>query len=206
MFRNVVLRAILRLNRTVRRIHTPNVCYLTTSKGRLFRTVLYLNGFYNMVKPAEELERDLKKACETSEKAIVDLLMVIKKCISEISKEYRTCLERQINITKSATEVGPVGAHWDDLTKYRVQANDLKQELANYQALLRTLGQIAHDQSVVAFLTGAKDNMDLISEKYAKLDEAVQEELRENQKLEMRLLFANRDSILKTANNKKNNS
>lgn len=206
MFRNIILPAISRIHRTLRWIKPQNFVYIANSKGRFFKTVLFLSGFYNMVKPAGEMERDLKKACETSEKAIIDLLLVIKKCISEISKEYRLCLERQINITKSATDAGPVGAHWDDLTKYRVQANDLKQELANYQALLRTLGQIAHDQSVVAFLTGAKENMDLITEKYAKLDEAVQEELKENQKYEMKLLFASRDSILKTANNKKNNS
>lgn len=205
MFRNYILQLVSRFPRTLRVLTTPR-WYTIASKGRLLRTVVYLGGFYNMVKPAEELERDLKKACASSEKAIVELLTVIKKCISEISKEYRVCIERQIDITKSATDVGPIGAHWDDLTKYRVQANDLKQELANYQSLLKTLGQIAHDQSVVSFLTGAKDDLDLINEKYVKLDEAVQEELKENQKYEMRLMFANRDSILRTASNRKSNN
>lgn len=158
---------------------------------------MLLSGFYNVVKPPEDMEKEIKAACENSESAVTDLMIVVKKCITEISKEYRKCIEKQIEITTTATEMGPVGAHWDDLTKYRVQAEELKHELTNYQNLMKTLGQIAYDQSMVSFMSGAKENLSLLSEKFAKIDELVKEELQENQKYEMKLLSVHRESILK---------
>lgn len=155
-------------------------------------------GLYNVIKPPEELERDVKKACETAENAIVSLMNVIKQCIHEISEEYRICVQKQIDIIKSATDLGPVGAHWDDLTKYRVQANDLKQELDNYRTLLRNLGNIAHEQSVVSLLSGAKDTLELITDKYNKLNELVEQEYSQNFHYELNLLYASRDHILRT--------
>lgn len=158
-----------------------------------------LEGIYNVIKPPEELEADVKKACDNTEYAIINLMTVIKQCIHEISEEYRTCIQKQIDIIMSATEMGPIGPHWDDLTKYRVQANDLKLELDNYRALLKSIGTIAHEQSVVSLLTGANETLDLVAEKYVKLNEVVEQEYSENFHYELSLLYANRNHILSTS-------
>lgn len=173
----------------------------------MLKRAALLEGIYNVIKPPEELEGDVKRACDNTESAIINLMTVINQCIHEISEEYRLCIQKQIDIIVSATEMGPIGPHWDDLTKYRVQASDLKLELDNYRALLKSIGSIAHEQSVVSLLTGANDTLELIAEKYVKLNEIVEQEYSENFHYELSLLYANRNHILSTSsifNNKYN--
>lgn len=185
-------------------ISKANSSGCNTPTAPLFNTknltrAAFLDGIYNLIKPPEQLEDDVKRACDNTESAIVNLMTVIKQCIHEISEEYRVCIQKQIDIISSATEIGPIGKHWDDLTKYRVQASDLKQELDNYRALLKSIGSIAHEQSVVSLLTGAKDTLELIAERYTKLNEIVEQEYSENFHYELSLLYANRDHILRTS-------
>lgn len=164
------------------------------------KNVLLMSGFYNAIKSHSELEKEVDLACEKGEQSVISLLDTIKTCITEISKEYRDCIEHQINITASAIQLGPIGSHWDELTKYRVHADDLKHELANYQALLKMLGQLTEDQAFVSFMSSAKGSLDLANEAYSETNELLQQELKENQTCDMRLLIVSRDSILKTIN------
>lgn len=157
-----------------------------------------LEGIYNVIKPPEQLEYDVKKACNNTEHAIINLMGVIRQCIHEISEEYRVCIQKQIDIIASATELGPVGPHWDELIKYRVQANELKAELDNYRSLLKSIGSIAHEQSIVSLLTGTKQTLELIADKYTTMNELVEKEYNENFHYELNLLYANRDHILRT--------
>lgn len=159
-----------------------------------------MSGFYNAIKSPSELEKEIDLACEKGEQSVILLLDTIKTCITEISKEYRDCLEHQINITASALQLGPIGAHWDELTKYRVHAEDLKHELANYQALLKMLGQLTEDQAFVSFMSSTKGSLNLATEAYSKTNTLLQQELQENRTYEVRLLIISRDSILKTVN------
>lgn len=176
------------------KFHTP-LSYLKTNVKR----AALLDGIYNVIKPPEELEHDVKKACDNTEHAIVNLMGVIKQCVHEISEEYRVCLQKQIDIISSATELGPIGAHWDELVKYRVQANELKVELENYRSLLKSIGSIAQEQSIVSLLTGAKHTLELIAVKYKTMSEMIEKEYSENFHYELSLLYANRDHILRTS-------
>lgn len=174
--------------------HSPLTNFI---KANLKRAAL-LEGIYNVIKPPEELEHNVKKACDNTENAIVNLMSVVNQCVHEISEEYRTCIQKQIDIISSATELGPIGSHWDDLTKYRVQASELKVELDNYRSLLKSIGNIAHEQSIVSLLTGANDTLELITEKFSALNQMVEEEYHQNFHYELSLLYANRDHILRT--------
>lgn len=179
-------------------VNTPAICFLKTNLKR----AALLEGIYNIIKPPEDLEYDVKKACDNTENAIVNLMTVIKQCIHEISEEYRMCIQKQIDIISSATEQGPVGSHWDELTKYRVQANELKVELENYRSLLKGIGNIAHEQSVVSLLAGTNKSLELITEKFTKLNDLIEKEYNQNFHYELNLLYANRDHILRTSNSK----
>lgn len=195
VFRNpILLKLQTVIARVPQKINTP----LNLLKTNVKRAAL-LDGIYNVIKPPDELEYDVKKACDNTEIAIVNLMGVIKQCIHEISEDYRVCIQKQIDIISSATELGPIGPHWDELVKYRVQANELKVELDNYRSLLKSIGSIAHEQSIVSLLTGTKHTLELIADKYTKLTEMVEQEYSENFHYELNLLYANRDHILRTS-------
>lgn len=193
MNRRVFQRSILSpLQFVLRKTKTTNVLV------RPVKRAVLLDGLYNIVKPPEDLESDVKNACDNAEAAIIELMNVIKKCIDEISQEYRSCIQNQIDITISATANGPFGPHWDNLTQYRVQADDLKRELENYRCLLTNIGQLAQEQSLVSLFVGTKETLELVVEKYSNLAALVQHTFDENAQYEKKLLRVNREHILLT--------
>ncbi|KAJ8940172.1 hypothetical protein NQ318_019381 [Aromia moschata] len=143
-----------------------------------------------------DLNDGLQKACEEGDTAIIKLMDQLKEYVIVVSKEYRTCLMRQIEITKTATSTGPLSEDWDELPQYRVLADELNKELNDYMAIFNTIGQMSHDETLVKFVTGTCDNLESIGVKYKELEKLLEREFEENRKFEKELLETNRDSIL----------
>ncbi|GJQ84919.1 hypothetical protein Trydic_g526 [Trypoxylus dichotomus] len=144
------------------------------------RTICFLNATVTLSQlPGQEYNQqesendikflsDVKKACVKNDDALKELMEVLTTCVIEISKEYQENAAKQIEVIRRCTQVGPVGEHWDELTKYRVEATELRQELTKYEMLVQKVGQMAYNQAVTSLLSGVEDAMDLL-EKYKPL-------------------------------------
>ncbi|KAI4465862.1 hypothetical protein MML48_3g00016829 [Holotrichia oblita] len=147
--------------------------------------------------------QDIRKACSKNDNALKELMDVLTSCITEISKEYQENTAKQIEIISRCTKLGPVGEHWDELTKYRVEATELRQELTKYELLVQKVGQMAYNQAVTSLLSGIEDAMDLLEVHFSNLEKTVDKLSKENYQWETKLLKANRDSILHDLKTKK---
>ncbi|KAK9703629.1 hypothetical protein QE152_g29215 [Popillia japonica] len=140
--------------------------------------------------------QDIRSACSKNDNALKELMDALTSCLTEISREYQENTAKQIEIISRCTQLGPVGEHWDELTKYRVEATELRQELTKYELLVQKVGQMAYNQAVTSLLSGIEDAMDLLEVHYSNLEKTVAKLSKENYQWETKLLKANRDSIL----------
>lgn len=172
------------------------------------RTIAVLNAGATIAKLAIEEEQEetdkievqslneVKNACIKNDDALKDLIEVLSACLVEISKEYQQNIEHQIEIIARCTKLGPVGEHWDELTKFRIEAIQLREELTKYELLVQKVGQMAYNQAVTSLLSGIEDAMDLLEVNFSNLEKTVSKLSKENYQYETKLLKANRDSIL----------
>lgn len=140
--------------------------------------------------------KEVRKACIRNDDALKELMDVLSECLIEISKEYQANIDKQIEIIKKCTTLGPLGEHWDELTRYRIQGTELREELTKYEVLVQKVGQMAYNQAVTSLLSGIEDAMDLLEVHYSKLEKTVTKLAKDNYYWETKLLYANRDSIL----------
>ena len=145
-----------------------------------------------------ELSKDIQNICSKNDCALKELMQELSECIIEISKEYQEIIQREINVIAKCTELGPVGEHWDELTQYRIQASELKEELSKYEVLIQKVGQMAYNQAVTSLLSGIENAMELLDVHFCNLEKILTELTKDNYNWEIKLLHANRDSILQT--------
>lgn len=141
-------------------------------------------------------EEDVHRVLEEGDVAIIKLMDQIKELIQIISEEYRNAIDKQIEITKTASNTGPLSEMWDELPKHRTLADKLLKEINEYIALFNTMGQLAKDKSLVEFVVTNRDYLDVITVKYQEIEKIIQHELELNKELETKLLRAHCDSIL----------
>lgn len=147
-----------------------------------------------------DVEDSLRKACEEGDTAIILLMDTLKDFILIVCQEYRSCLTKQIEITKTASKIGPLTEIWDELPQYRTLAADLNKELDDYMTVFNTIGQMTNDDSLKMFVKGTTDKLHLIAVKYSELDTLLQKQIAENKEVELSLLKIKRDSILDGVN------
>lgn len=141
-------------------------------------------------------EEDIHKALEEGDTAIIKLMDQLKEFVQIISEEYRKALNKQIEITEAASNVGPLSEMWDELPKHRTWADELLKEINECSAVFNTIGQLAKEKVLAKFVLSDKDNLDMVAVKYKELEEVMQHELEQNKKLEIKLVQAHCDSIL----------
>lgn len=135
------------------------------------------------------VEDDLRKAIEDGETAIVDLMIQLQQLIITASKEYRNCVSKQIEIIKATGD----GAS-DELPQFRSLANELSSEINEYIILLKTLGEIAYDQTLIS-LKVDHHSFEAILRKYKELELLLLQELEANKRKELELLEINISNI-----------
>lgn len=157
--------------------------------------------------PKEKLKMDIdevQKALNEGDIAVLKLLDELKDFVKVVSEEYRNCLRKQMEITEKSKNVGHFSEMWDELPEYRTLANELRQQLYNYNALFETLGKMAEMQ----FSNGIEKDGSLvvkINEQFLESQEIIKKEFEENKKLEMELLKLNCDTILMDITNSSEN-
>lgn len=138
---------------------------------------------------------EVKSACSKSDEAIRELIQTLNACIEEICEQYQHCVAKQIEITVTGMNVDPIGKHWDDLTKYRVEANDLKLEFEKYRMLVERIGQIIYNQTFSSVIAGSEAS-DVVTSDYESLKNLVEQKNEENRFWDSKLLDVNAKSIL----------
>ncbi|XP_018579725.1 uncharacterized protein LOC108917555 isoform X1 [Anoplophora glabripennis] len=146
------------------------------------------------------VEDGLREACAEGDVAIVVLMDTLKDFVLVVCQEYRSCLTKQIEITETASKIGPLSEFWDELPPYRTLAAELSKELDDYMSVFNTIGQMMTDDSLVSFVTGTTDKLDLVATKYQELNTLLQKEFEQNREIELELLRINRNSILNSVN------
>lgn len=119
-------------------------------------------------------------------------MLFVKSGMLNICEQYVDCLIHQIEITKQAVNLGPIGEHWDKLTEFRVKANELKSTLIRYQVLLERMEDII----VKNVDNPAACHVNTIKPELERLKNAFLAQLSEIQKYENELLCISRDSIM----------
>ncbi|KAF7269954.1 hypothetical protein GWI33_017044 [Rhynchophorus ferrugineus] len=134
------------------------------------------------------LDNDLQKACEEGEAAILELMTQLEDLIKTTSKEYRSCLQKQIDLIKKATSTG--SDIWEDLPQYRVLASKLNAELNDYLVLIKTIGEMAYNQTLISSFLN-ESSITVIIKKYEDLENMLVKEFEASKELELELLKAN---------------
>lgn len=141
-------------------------------------------------------EEEIKRATDEGEKYLSELMRVLRTLILQTSIEYQECLIAQIELTRNSTRVGPVGTHWDELTRFRVKSNELKDELNRYEVLATSIADIVTQQTSSSVDSVSEIILSQLTTECTKLQKLCNEQLQEIHKYETELLIANRDSIL----------
>ncbi|KAJ8971133.1 hypothetical protein NQ314_000865 [Rhamnusium bicolor] len=176
-----------------------NIKTYISKGGKLFvSSQIFSSGLKNESITKIDVEDGLRKACEEGDAAVIKLLDQLKEFVIIVSQEYRCCMIKQIEITQTASNVGPFSEVWDELPRYRTLADELNKELIEYMTLFKTIGQMAQEESLARFVTGSSGNLQSVSVKYNELEVLLQREFEENKKFEVELLRIKRDSILKS--------
>lgn len=147
-----------------------------------------------------DVEDDLRIACEEGDTAIILLMDTLKDFVLVVCQEYRSCLTKQIEITQTASKIGPFSEVWDELPQYRTLEAELIKELNGYMTVFNTIGQMTNDDSLESFVTGTTNKLYLVAVKYKELDTLLQKEIAQNREVELELLKIKRDSILNSVN------
>lgn len=138
---------------------------------------------------------EIEKAIHEGDIAIIKLMDIVKDFVQVISKEYRNCLRKQMEITEKAQKEGHYSEMWDELPEYRCLADELHQQLNDYDALFQTLGKMAEIQ--LSDRTNQDNSLTVnVNEKFKESQEIIKQEFEENRKLQMELLKLNCDTIL----------
>lgn len=141
----------------------------------------------------DSIVNQIETATLKSTDALIELMHTLNLCMVEISKQYRECMEKQIQITDLSI---PTDENWDELTKYRVEANELKTEFTKYELLLDKVGQMVFNHAVTSLMGGNEAALDVLNHEYNRLVNFVQNLVKENKELESRLLLAKRNNII----------
>lgn len=168
---------------TILRKTVKSLCFLTASCLKTIEIEEEIPVFLeeHILKPSHQIEKDL-----------IQLMLFLKSGMLNACEQYVDCLIHQIEITKESAELGPIGAHWDQLTEFRVKANELKSTLIRYQVLLKRMEQIV----VKNVDNPAACHVNTIKPELERLKEAFLAQLCEIQKYENELLCINRDCIM----------
>lgn len=140
--------------------------------------------------------KKVQDACLKNVEALVELMHTLNMCLIEISNEYTMNVQNQINTTRECMKMGPIGEHWDKLTQYRVESEDLKLEFAKYEMLIQKVGEMVFYQAVTSLMSGQENEMDLLNYEYSLLSKLLENLLQQRRELEMKLIEAKRDSIV----------
>lgn len=142
------------------------------------------------------LDDDLRKACDDGEKAILELMTQLEDLIKTTSQEYRSCLQKQIDLIKTATTTN--SDIWNDLPQYRILASKLNEELNDYLILIKTIGEMAYNQTLISSLMN-ESSIAIIIKKYEDLENMLVKEFEASKQLELELLKANVANITSTS-------
>lgn len=150
----------------------------------------------NDIQDRINMEEELIKAFIGGDATLIKLMEQLKDFVTVVSQEYRTCLSKQIEVTKTAQEIGPLSEAWDELPQYRTLAQQLNNELNEYITVFNIIGQMANEQSLNNLIEGSTLNIDIIIEKFKKLEIIVKKELVSNKNAERELLEFKCDNIV----------
>lgn len=128
------------------------------------------------------LEEQLELAFENGEIAVIKLLEELKESLLRTSQEYRVCLEKQIEVTTIATNLGTFSEKWDELPAIRLEAEELLKRLNDLLITFHIIGQLAYDHSLITVLIGNELNVDNIIAKYKELELLILYEIELNKK------------------------
>ncbi|XP_028136639.1 uncharacterized protein LOC114331310 isoform X2 [Diabrotica virgifera virgifera] len=143
----------------------------------------------------ESLEDDITKALQEGEDAIIKLMNQLKDFVVVVSQEYRSCLLKQMEIVKKASDLGSSTEIWDELPHYRTLASELNNEIIEYYTLFKTLDALAKNKSVLRD-TGDHVVKDVL-QVFQEIQTFIEMQVAENQKMEKELLKVLADSIIK---------
>ncbi|KAH1014374.1 hypothetical protein HUJ04_003221 [Dendroctonus ponderosae] len=128
------------------------------------------------------LEDDLRQAIEDGEQAIVQLMNELQDLVTSVSKEYRSSLSQQIELIQIT---GDEASH--ELLQFRAVADELNNELNEYAILLKAIGDIAYDQTMISLMVDA-NALAVILKKYKELEIVLLREFEANKQMELQLL------------------
>lgn len=131
------------------------------------------------------MEDDLRQAIDDGEQAIVQLMNELHDLVSSVSKEYRSALSKQIELIQMT---GDEASH--ELLQFRAAADELSNELNEYAILLKAIGDIAYDQTMISLMVDA-NALAKILKKYTELEIDLLREFEANKQMEMQLLQVN---------------
>lgn len=140
-----------------------------------------------------EKQYDLYDLNSKSSQSLMELMHTINFCIIEITQQYRQCLAKQINIT-SSTNI--TDENWDDLIRSRVEAEELKLEFDKYKLLVHKMEQYIFSHAVNSLMNSDKTLLDDLNHELNILMNFLQNLEKENKDLEIKLLKAQRNSII----------
>lgn len=110
------------------------------------------------------------------------MLEELKESLLRTSQEYRVCLEKQIEVTTIATNLGTFSEKWDELPAIRLEAEELLKRLNDLLITFHIIGQLAYDHSLITVLIGNELNVDNIIAKYKELELLILYEIELNKK------------------------
>lgn len=188
--RNLLFRRFFQTYRPLRLSNIPK--FLNTPKLFLIPSC----ALFPKKEKMDNFDLHLKSACEKGEAAITQFMNSLQDSILEISKAYKDCLYKQIEIIDEAVKGGALSPKWDDLPKYRILASDLKEQLNSFVTNIKTLGTIARNETL-SYITQQQQQFKLIAKKTKELEKLIEKQMDEIKELENKVLVKNRESIKK---------
>lgn len=161
--------------------------------GKSFCGIAYaISGIEQFNEKDFSIEDELFIATEKGEIYLLQLIIFLRSVVLKACTEYTDCLIKEIEIVKISTKVGPIGTHWDQLTEYRVKANELKSSLIRYEVLIKRMEEMVLSSAN----NTSSEHADQLKPEMDQLQSLLSKQLEEIHKYEIELLTANRDSIL----------
>ncbi|XP_018336508.1 uncharacterized protein LOC108745005 isoform X2 [Agrilus planipennis] len=139
--------------------------------------------------PVKDLNKEVENAVFKGEKFLMKFIPILEEIIVEISRQYRKCIIKQMELTEQALEL--------EIIPIRVQAAELKSEIVKYENLVKSVAQSVYGQAALALMSGdSVKDLEIVQSKLQELEKILENEISENKKVEHKLLAVSCASIL----------
>lgn len=145
-----------------------------------------------------QLTADIEATYAQSGEALGNLIKTLHTCIQEICEQYQHCIAKQIEITMACMQMDTLSPQWDEITKYRVSADDLRVEFIKYKTLAATIGSIVNNERFKSETPLSKGEITHVAEAYKGLIDMIEKQTKENSSWDSKLVDVHMKSILVT--------